>query len=1167
MSGTNLRCSLFLIGVCWQLSRCPACPAQPTGHVVLDGTLGASGPLSGPDYNITANLGKTVGNNLFQSFSQFDLVNGEIATFSGPVNINIRNILARVTGGSPSSIDGTIQSTIQGANLFFLNPFGVLFGSHAQINISGSFAVTSASYIKLADGGRFDAANPANDDLTAAPVSAFGFLGSTPGNITFQQSSLAVPAGQSFSVIGGAITLSGATILAPGGRVNLISITSPGELALDITALNALPDTTAFSGLGSIVVQDLDSVQSTVDASGTGGGQVVIRGGSLMVQNSVIEANTLGGTDGKGIDVGVTGDLSVDGGQITTDTSGAGKGGAITIAAGSVNLNAEANSVSGILSDSESSGTGNGGNVSVTTPILNIQNGARISAATDGLGSGGNVTVSANSVDMDAQSAQGFGSAATGIFVSSLNNPGGNAGSIVIRPLSSALSLQIFNGAQISAETDGSGTGGSINIVADSIILDGQTSSQFTGIDAMTFGSGNGGDIQIQTRALTLASGSQLSATTFSAGAGGDITVNADTILVQTSSSINSQTFGLGPGGNINLTATTSITADGQQANGSPGFAEIAASNPYGVEGNATAGSITITTPSLQVLNGADISTSVLGASPGGDIAISASTVKVLNGGQISAATDGTGKGGDLTINANTIDIDAQSAQEPTGISVASQLVDPASGTAGSIVVRPLSGVLTLQVVNGGNISASTSGGGAGGSVSIVADSIDLDGQTSSRVTGILATTSGAGQGGDIQIQTRTLTLANGSELSAATSGRGGGGDIAVTADTISLQTASRINAETTGLGPGGNINLGVTTSLILNGVQYDGSPGLAEIAAGNPSGAGSAPAGSIAITTPLLELLNGADISASVVGGSTGGNITINAGALELNNHAVITCSSQSGQAGGIAITTDQNLQLQNASVISVSSANNNAGDVSAVSLGSIRLTDSQITAQAAQDGGNISLAASATVNLLNSSVDASAGSHGGNVTVDPQSVVLNNSTIASSAGTGTGGNITIEPASTVYLLKSTLNARSASGNGGDILVAGPSGNTGTGTAGAPLVTLNQSGVIANAPKGHGGDIMFIAKGFLLSGGLIDASGAENGTVEIRSPNVDLTGIVVPLPASLLDAESQLQPYCGIKLAGAISSFLVVGRGGVPLQPSGALPSLGLPPTDEGKR
>ncbi|HVM60474.1 MAG TPA: filamentous hemagglutinin N-terminal domain-containing protein [Verrucomicrobiae bacterium] len=1164
MHGMHLRYSLFLIGVCWQLTGCPPCPAQPTGHVVLDGSLGSSGPLSGPDYNITANLGKTVGNNLFQSFSQFDLVNGEVATFSGPVNI--QNILARITGGNPSSIDGTIQSTIPGANLFFLNPFGVLFGSHARVNISGSFAVTSASYIKLADGGRFDAANPANDVLTAAPVSAFGFLGSTPGNITFQQSSLAVPAGQSFSVIGGGITLSGATIQAPGGRVNLVSINSPGELALDITDLNALPDATAFGGLGPIVVQDFNSVQSTVDTSGPGGGLVVIRGGSLMVQNSVVEANTLGGNDGKGIDVNVTGDLSVDGGQITTDTSGAGKGGAITITASSVNLNAEGNSVSGILSDSESTGSGDGGNVSVTAPTVNILNGARISAATDGLGNGGNVTVNTDSIDMDAMSAQGFSSAATGIFVSSLNDPGGNAGRIVIRPLSSSLSLQIVNGAQIAAETDGSGLGGSINIAADSIALDGETSSQFTGIDAMTFGSGNGGNIQIQTRVLTLANGSQLSATTFGSGAGGDISANADTISIRTSSSINSQTFGLGPGGNIDLTATTSITADGLQANGSPGFAEIAASNPFGVEGNAAAGNVTISTPLLAVLNGADVSTSVLGASPGGDIAISASTVKVLNGGQISAATDGTGKGGDLTIAANTIDIDGQGAQVPTGISVASQLVDPASGGAGSIVVRPLSGALSLQVVRGGAISASTSGGGAGGGIDITADSIELDGQSSPLVTGILATTSGGGPGGDIQIQTRALTLANAAQLSAATSGGGAGGDIAVTADTISLATASRINAQTTGLGPGGNINLSATTSLILNGQQFAGVPGLAEIGAGNPSGAGSSPAGSIAITTPLLELLNGADISASVVGGSTGGNITIHAGALALNDHGAITCSSQNGLAGSIAITTDQILQLQNASVISVSSANNNAGNVSVVSGGSIRLADSQITAQAAQDGGDITLTA-LSVNLQNSSVDASAGSHGGNVTVDPQSVVLNNSTIASSAGTGTGGNIILEPAGSVYLFDSTLTARSTSGNGGDILVAGPAGNTGTGAAGAPLVTLNQSAVVANAPKGHGGDITFVAKGFLQSGGLIDASGAENGTVEIRSPDVDLTGVVVPLPASLLDAESQLQPYCGVKFAGVVSSFLVVGKGGVPLQPFGVSPSLGLPPVNEGVR
>ena len=915
MNGKIVRYSLFVIALSWLLVHGPSCPAQPTGSVVLDGTLGTSGALSGPNYNITSGLGKTVGNNLFQSFSQFNLVNGEVATFSGPVNI--QNILARVTGGSASSIDGTIQSSIQGANLFFINPFGVLFGSHAQVNVSGSFAVTSASYVKLADGGRFDAANPANDVLTAAPVSTFGFLGSAPGNISFQQSSLAVPAGQSFSVIGGAITLNGATIQAPGGRINLISINSAGELVLDVTDLTALPNTTAFSSLGQITIQDADSVQSTVDASGSGGGQVVVRGGTLLVQNSVVEANTLGGTDGNGININVTGDLTVNGGAITTDTSGSGNGGALSITAGAITLNAEGNTVSGILSDTEATGSGNGGNISITTPTLDILNGARISAATGGMGNGGNVTIDANTIDLDAQSAQGFGSSITGISVSSLNNPGGNAGSIVIQPMSGgALSLQIVNGAQVSAETDGNGAGGSINIVADSIQLDAQTSSQFTGIEAMTFGPGQGGDIQIQTRALTLANGSQISATTFGSGGGGDITVNADTIAVQTSSSIESQTFGLGPGGSINLTATTSLIADGQQADGSPGFAEIAASNPYG----------------------------------------------------------------------------------------------------------------------------------------------------------------------------------------------------------ISL--------------PGYN-----------------------------------APAGNITITTPLLEVLNGADISASVLGASAGGNITINAGALALNNHALITCSSQNGQAGGIAITAPQTIQLADASVISVSSANNNAGDINAVSGGNIRVADSQITAQAAQDGGNITLTAASTVYLLDSKLDASAANQGGNVTVDPQSVVLNNSTIASSAGSGNGGDITLEPANSVYLLRSTLNAQSAGGNGGDILVAGPTGNAGTGTANAPLVTLNKANVIANAPKGRGGNITFVSKSFLQSEGLIDASGAEDGTVEIRSPNVDLTGIVVPLPGSLLDAESQLQPYCGVKLAGAISSFFVVGRGGVPLQPAGVLPSLGLPPIDEGKR
>ena len=93
------------------------CAHPLLGGVVLDGSFGTRGPLPGPNFMITANLGRLVNTNLFQSFSQFNLNNSQSATFTGPSNV--QNILARVTSGSPSSIDGTINLSIPGANLFF----------------------------------------------------------------------------------------------------------------------------------------------------------------------------------------------------------------------------------------------------------------------------------------------------------------------------------------------------------------------------------------------------------------------------------------------------------------------------------------------------------------------------------------------------------------------------------------------------------------------------------------------------------------------------------------------------------------------------------------------------------------------------------------------------------------------------------------------------------------------------------------------------------------------------------------------------------------------------------------------------------------------------------------------------------------------------------------
>ena len=138
--------------------------------VVLDGSMGPGGPLSGPDFSIEATHGTTVGSNLFHSFSEFNLSSAQSATFNGPASTN--NVIGRVTSGSASNIDGQIRSTIPNANLFLVNPHGLIFGPNATLDVQGSFYASTADYIELADGQRFTAMPSAQDALltTAAPA-------------------------------------------------------------------------------------------------------------------------------------------------------------------------------------------------------------------------------------------------------------------------------------------------------------------------------------------------------------------------------------------------------------------------------------------------------------------------------------------------------------------------------------------------------------------------------------------------------------------------------------------------------------------------------------------------------------------------------------------------------------------------------------------------------------------------------------------------------------------------------------------------------------------------------------------------------------------------------------------------------------------------------------
>src|SRR5262249_9402246 len=269
--------------------------AQVRTAITPDGSLRTTVTPQGNVFTITGGTRPGNGPNLFHSFAQFTVGTNDTARFAGPAEIG--NILSRVTGGQPSLIDGQLQSTIPGAHLFLLNPSGVLFGPNASLDVSGSFHVSTADYVRLADGGRFSARLSETSTLSVAPPVAFGFLGPTPAAITVQGSTLQVPEGATFSVVGGETKIGGGTLRAPSGRIQSAAVAPAGEV-LPVTTGPA-PDlqVDSVAQLGRIAL----SQNALVDASGNGGGTVLVRGGRLLVDNASLLANNRGNLDGAGL--------------------------------------------------------------------------------------------------------------------------------------------------------------------------------------------------------------------------------------------------------------------------------------------------------------------------------------------------------------------------------------------------------------------------------------------------------------------------------------------------------------------------------------------------------------------------------------------------------------------------------------------------------------------------------------------------------------------------------------------------------------------------------------------------------------------------------------------------------------------------------------------------
>ena len=206
--------------------------SQGYAQIILDGSLGSGsfGDLVAPDpgdasitYDITQDLGDTLGPNLFHSFLQFDIDSGETARFSG--DMAIQNIIGRITGGSLSSINGTIQSTIDGADVWLINPAGFLFGADAVLDTTGSFHAGAADFVQFDNGAFYSVSNgPADPLLEFAAPAAFGFVNTPTGRVDLVGASLDVAPGETISLVGAEVSLDNSQITAPGGRINLVSV-------------------------------------------------------------------------------------------------------------------------------------------------------------------------------------------------------------------------------------------------------------------------------------------------------------------------------------------------------------------------------------------------------------------------------------------------------------------------------------------------------------------------------------------------------------------------------------------------------------------------------------------------------------------------------------------------------------------------------------------------------------------------------------------------------------------------------------------------------------------------------------------------------------------------------------------------------------------------------
>ena len=857
--------------------------------IAPDNTLGPERSVVVPNVEIRGvdsdriDGGAQRGANLFHSFQEFNIETSRGAFFSNPAGID--NILTRVTGANISNIDGVL-GVLGEANLFLINPNGLLFGPGARLDVNGSFIGSTAESVLFEEYG-FSAVNPDAPPMLTIGVPIGLQIGENPGEIvvrsqfreitngefieaadagelveTADVGGLQVSPGETLALVGGDVRFEGGRIQAPGADVRLGGLAEAGVVDLDGNAGVRFPEGIVRANLA---LRD----GAELNVRGDGGGGIALTGRNLSLQGESlvlagIAAGSTGGNTAGDITVDVTEAVTLEGGLIFNTTLGIGDGGAVEISSNTLELTSGAGVVTstlgvgdageiriqtanGIVLQGESSqGTnsrilsflgsdaeGNAGDITLETASLSLGGGAEIFTQTDGLGNAGTIHVRAtDSITLQGESSQGDRSSISSGVTSDAE---GNAGDITLE----TASLSLGGGAEIFTQTDGLGNAGTIHVRAtDSITLQGESSQDSRSLISSRVTSdaeGNAGDITLETNSLSLDGGAQ----------------------------IFTETGGLGNAGTIHVRATDSITLQGESSQGSRSL--ISSSVLSGAEGNA--GDITLETNSLS-LTDSTITTGTSGRGNAGTVRIRANDSSALQRSVINSAVNSGGEG------------DAGGVAIATGslsLAETSIIGSPTSGRGNSGATRvQAAGSIILQDSSSiGNIGASDEGvEGNLGEVSIEAASLSLDGL--SRITNALSGNS-VGNVGAIQIQvTDSIFLQRSSSIDSALvrGAEGNGGGIIIGATNLILNDGSFVSANSNGVGNGGAIWIQTADSVVLQGEfneSFSGiTSGLGQEAMGE--------AGDILIETARLTLDDGALLSSRTDGIGNAGEIRIQA-------------------------------------------------------------------------------------------------------------------------------------------------------------------------------------------------------------------------------------------------------------------------------------------------